>query len=79
MQFTRRTDDHFSAHATVTNGLYYDSEVFHQGGSTWSVQIVRTNDPTALRYAVQNEVTVDGSSLTFKSQVGTFVWERMGP
>jgi hypothetical protein len=78
MQFTRQTDDHFIAHATASSGLYYDSEVFHQDGSTWSVQVVRTNDSTALRNPVLNEVTVDGSSLTFKSQIGTFVLERIG-
>jgi hypothetical protein len=79
MRLTRQTDDHFSAHATVGNGLYYDSELFHQDEADWSVQVIRTNDPTAIRYAVPNEVTVAGSSVTFKSHVGTFVWERMGP
>jgi hypothetical protein len=79
MRFTRRSDDHFSAHATVATGLYYDSEVYRQSGSTWSVQVVRTNDPTALRYPLPNEVTADGSSLTFRSQLGTFIWERAGP
>jgi hypothetical protein len=78
MVLTKLSDDHFTARAASATGVVH-TDLRRDRGSSWFVRLVDPTTGLGVGEAVANEVSAQGSRLSFSSQLGAYVWERTAP